>query len=300
MVYDVVVVGGGPAGYTAAMYAARAGLTVLVLEKLSAGGQMALTDKIENYPGMPMGIDGFTLGEAIQQGAEQAGAESLLAEVFEADLAASPKILRTSEGTVEAKTVILATGAKPRLLGLPLEQELTGRGVHYCAHCDGYLYRGRTVAVVGGGNSAVADALQLSRMAKKVYLIHRRDRLRAEKAVSAPLLQAENAEILYNSQVTALLRDGRLTGVQLKDGRQLAVDGLFVSVGRDPETALFSQVARDEAGYILAGESTETSLPGVFAAGDLRTKPMRQIVTAAADGAVAAQAAEQYLQRMEN
>ena len=295
MVYDVVVVGGGPAGYTAAMYAARAGLSVLVLEKLSAGGQMALTDKIENYPGIPLGIDGFTLGEAMQQGAEQAGANSLLAEVYEADLMAEPKVLRTSEGTVNAKTVILATGAKPRLLGIPGEQELTGRGVHYCAHCDGYLYRGRTVAVVGGGNSAVADALQLSRMAKKVYLIHRRDRLRAEKAVSAPLMQAENVEILYNSQVDSLLRDGRLTGLQLQDGRQLSVDGLFVSVGRNPETGLFPQAARDETGYILAGESTETSIPGVFAAGDLRTKPMRQIVTAAADGAVAAQSAEHYL-----
>lgn len=300
MVYDVVVVGGGPAGYTAAMYAARAGLSVLVLEKLSAGGQMALTDKIENYPGLPLGVDGFTLGEAMQQGAEQAGAESLLAEVYEADLVANPKVLRTSEGEVYGRSVILATGAKARLLGLPGEQELTGRGVHYCAHCDGYLYRGRTVAVVGGGNSAVADALQLSRIAKKVYLIHRRDKLRAEKAVSAPLFRAENVEILYNAQVEALLREGRLVGLQLADGRTLSVDGLFVSVGRDPVTALFSQVAKDENGYIVAGESTETSVPGVFAAGDLRTKPMRQIVTAAADGAVAAQAAEHYLQSIEN
>ena len=295
MIYDVVVVGGGPAGYTAAMYAARAGLSVLVLEKLSAGGQMALTDKIENYPGLPMGIDGFTLGEAMQQGAEQAGAESLLATVLEADLTASPKVLRTSEGDIAARTVILATGANPRLLGVEGEQALTGRGVHYCAHCDGYLYRGRTVAVVGGGNSAVADALQLSRMAKKVYLIHRRDKLRAEKAVSDPLFQAENVEILYNTQVTRLLREGRLTGVQLQDGTVLPLDGLFISVGRSPETGLFPQVQTDRDGYILAGESTETNLPGVFAAGDLRTKPMRQIVTAAADGAVAAQAAEHYL-----
>ena len=295
MVYDGVVVGGGPAGYTAAMYAARAGLSVLVLEKLSAGGQMALTDKIENYPGFPMGVDGFTLGEAMQQGAEQAGAESLLATVLQADLEANPKVLHTSEVDVLGKTVILATGAKARLLGIPGEQELTGRGVHYCAHCDGYLYRGRTVAVVGGGNSAVADALQLSRIAKKVYLIHRRDTLRAEKAVRAPLETAENVEILYNSQIESLLREGRLTGLRLQDGRELSVDGLFVSVGRNPETVLFSQVDRDEAGYIVADESTKTSIPGVFAAGDLRTKPMRQIITAAADGAVAAQAAEQYL-----
>ena len=300
MVYDVVVVGGGPAGYTAAMYAARAGLSVLVLEKLSAGGQMALTDKLDNYPGLPLGVDGFTLGEAMQRGAEMAGAESLLATVTGAELVSNPKVLHTSEGDIAAKTVILATGAKPRLLGIPMEQELTGRGVHYCAHCDGYLYRGRTVAVVGGGNSAVADALQLSRIAKKVYLIHRRDRLRAEKAVSAPLFQAENVEILYHTQVKQLLRDGRLTGVQLQDGKELAVDGLFVSVGRDPETGLFSQVETDAAGYILADESTVTNLPGVFAAGDLRTKSMRQIITAAADGAVAAQSAEHYLQTLEN
>jgi len=296
MVYDVVIVGGGPAGYTAAMYAARAGLSALVLEKLSAGGQMALTDKIENYPGLPLGVDGFTLGEAMQQGAERSGAETLLAEVYDAELTADPKVLRTSEGDILGKTVILATGAKARLLGLPLEQELTGRGVHYCAHCDGYLYRGRTVAVVGGGNSAVADALQLSRMAKKVYLIHRRDSLRAEKAVSDPLFSAENVEIIYNARVEQLLRDGRLTGLRLQDGRELAVDGLFVSIGRDPVTELFFQVEKDRNGYILAGESTETNLPGVFAAGDLRTKPMRQIITAAADGAVAAQAAEHYLQ----
>lgn len=298
MVYDVVVVGGGPAGYTAAMYAARAGLSVLVLEKLSAGGQMALTDKIENYPGLPMGVDGFTLGEAMQQGAEQAGAETRLAEVRHAELDASPKVLHTSDGQILGRTVILATGARARLLGLPLEQELTGRGVHYCAHCDGYLYRGRTVAVVGGGNSAVADALQLSRLAKKVYLIHRRDSLRAEKAVSAPLFKAENVEILYNSQVTEILRDGRLTGLHLQDGRALAVDGLFVSVGRTPETSLFA-LEKDEAGYIIADESTATNIPGVFAAGDLRTKPMRQIITAAADGAVAASAAEHYLSKLQ-
>jgi thioredoxin reductase (NADPH) len=154
--------------------------------------------------------------------------------------------------------------------------------------------------VVGGGNSAVADALQLSRVAKKVYLIHRRDTLRAEKAVSAPLLQAENVEILYNTQIESLLRDGRLTGLRLHDGRTLALDGLFVSIGRDPITELFPQVEKDGSGYIVAGETTETSVPGVFAAGDLRTKPMRQIITAAADGAVAAQAAEHYLQSIEN
>jgi len=296
MIYDVVVVGGGPAGYTAAMYAARAGLSVLVLEKLSAGGQMALTDKIENYPGLPQGIDGFTLGEAMEQGAQQAGAETLLAEVYSARLETNPKTLQTSEGTVQGKTVILATGAKAKLLGIAGEQELTGRGVHYCAHCDGYLYRGRTVAVVGGGNSAVADALQLSRLAKKVYLIHRRDTLRAEKALSKPLFAAENVEILYNSQIESLLREGRLTGLRLQDGRTLAVDGLFVSVGRSPETELFSQVSRDKSGYIIADETTQTSIPGVFAAGDLRTKPLRQIVTAAADGAVAATYAEHYLQ----
>ena len=180
-IYDMVIIGGGPGGYTAALYAARAGFSTLLLEKLSPGGQMALSHQIDNYPGFPDGIDGFSLAENMQRQAERFGARTELAQVFSADLKASPKVIETSEGTFHAKTVVLSTGAGPRLLGLPMEQELTGRGIHYCAACDGMFYRGKTVVVVGGGNSAAADALLLSRVAKKVILVHRRDSLRATK-----------------------------------------------------------------------------------------------------------------------
>ena len=227
-IYDMIVIGGGPAGYTAALYAARAGLSTLVLEKLTAG-------------------------------------------------------------------------ASPRTLGVPGEDALVGRGVHYCAACDGAFYQGKTVAVVGGGNSAAADALTLSRIAQKVYLIHRRDSLRATKVYHQPLLDAPNVELCWNSTVAALLHGEHLTGLRLRNTetgteRELACDGVFVSVGRSPATALFrEELALDDAGYIAADESTRTNLPGVFAAGDVRTKALRQVVTAAADGAVAAHYAAEYL-----
>ena len=191
-IYDMIVIGGGPAGYTAALYAARAGLSTLVLEKLSAGGQMALTEQIDNYPGFEDGIDGFTLGEKMQQSAERFGAVTELAEVYKVSLSGKIKTLETSEGVFQGRTVVIATGASPRPLGVPGEDTLTGKGVHYCAACDGAPYRGRTVAVVGGGNSAAADALTLSRIAKKVYLIHRRDSLRATKVYHEPLMNAPN------------------------------------------------------------------------------------------------------------
>ena len=300
MIYDVAIIGGGPAGYTAAMYAARAGLSVVVLEKLSAGGQMALTPQVDNYPGFPEGIDGFELADKMQQGAEKYGAVTELAEVKSVDLQAQPKKLDTSEGEFLARTVVFATGANPRLLGVPMERELTGKGVHYCAHCDGHFYKSKTVAIVGGGNSAVADALQLSRLAKKVYLIHRRDTLRATKIYHKSLENAENIEILWNNTVEKLLHGDRLTGIIIKNTKtgqekDLKLDGLFVSVGREPVSWLAEDVGKDAGGYIIAGESTETNIPGVFAIGDVRTKAMRQIVTAMADGAVAAQMAEEYM-----
>ena len=299
--YDMIVIGGGPAGYTAALYAARAGLSVLVLEKLSAGGQMALTEQIDNYPGFEDGIDGFTLGEKMQQGAERFGARTELAEVYKADLSGKLKTLETSEGAFRARTVVVATGATPRPLGVPDEESLTGKGVHYCAACDGAFYRGKTVAVVGGGNSAAADALTLSRIAKKVYLIHRRDSLRATRVYHEPLLRASNLEFCWNSTVSALLHGDRLTGLRLRDvqtdtERELPCDGVFISVGRAPATELFrNELALDKSGYIMADESTRTNLPGVFAAGDVRTKALRQVVTAVADGAVAVHYAEEYL-----
>ena len=300
-VYDMIVVGGGPGGYTAALYAARSGLSTLVLEKLSAGGQMALTEQIDNYPGFEDGIDGFTLAEKMQQQAERFGARSEYAQVERMDLAASPKVLETSEGTFYAKTVVLATGANPRELGLPNEAALTGRGVAYCAACDGMRYKGKTVVVVGGGNSAVADALLLSRVAQKVILVHRRDTLRATKVYHQPLMQAENLEFRWNSTVTELLQEDKLTGVKLKDvntGEETTVpcDGLFISVGRKPATELVQgQLELDRSGYIVADETTKTSLPGVYAVGDVRTKPLRQVVTAVADGAMAVHMAEEFL-----
>lgn len=300
-VYDMIVVGGGPGGYTAALYAARAGLDTLVLEKLSAGGQMALTEEIDNYPGFEEGIDGFSLAEKMQQQAERFGAKSEYAEVEHMDLTAAPKVLETSEGTFYGRTVVLATGANPRELGLANEAALTGRGVAYCAACDGMRYKGKTVVVVGGGNSAAADAMLLSRIAEKVIVVHRRDTLRATKIYHEPLMQAENIEFRWNSVVTELLQEDKLTGVRLKDvntGEEtvLSCDGVFISVGRKPATELVQgQLELDRSGYIIADETTKTNLPGVYAVGDVRTKPLRQVVTAVADGATAVHMAEEYL-----
>ena len=300
-IYDMIVIGGGPAGYTAALYGARAGLSTLVLEKLSAGGQMALTDIIDNYPGFPDGIDGFTLGEQMQQNAERFGAVTELAEVYSLNAQGEHKVVETSEGTFLGRTVVLATGAGPRELGLPNEQSLVGRGVHYCAACDGMRYRGKTVAVIGGGNSAVADALQLARVAAKVIIIHRRDSLRATKVYHDPLMNLENVEFLWNSEVSEILADKAVKGLRVRnvvsgEEQELAVEGVFVSIGRKPASQLVAdQVELDRAGYIVADESTRTNIPGVYAVGDVRTKVLRQVVTAVADGAMAAHYASEYL-----
>lgn len=300
-VYDMVIIGGGPGGYSAALYAARAGLDVVVLEKLSAGGQMALTHQVDNYPGFSQGIDGFTLGMQMQEGAERFGAKTEYAEVESLDLSAAPKRIETSEGTFYGKTVIYAAGAGPRKLGLPEEEALIGRGVNYCAACDGMFYKDKTVAVVGGGNSAVADALILARIAKKVILVHRRDSLRAEKVYNKALEEADNLEFRWNSAVDSLLHAEKLTGLVLRDVNsgektEISCDGVFVSIGRKPNTDLVKdQVELDSQGYVSAGESCRTNIPGVFAVGDVRTKALRQIVTAAADGAVAVHYAQEYL-----
>ena len=304
-IYDTLIIGGGPAGYTAALYAARAGLDTAVIERMSPGGQMGLTDIIDNYPGFPEGVDGFTLGMHMQTQAERFGAKTLYGDVVEVDFTTpSVKTVKTASGTYSARTVIIATGANPRELGLPNEGALTGKGVHYCAHCDGRFYKGKTVAVVGGGNSAVSDALYLSRVTEKVYVIHRRDTLRATKIYHEPLMKAENVEFLWNSTVTEILSDGRVTGVRVRnlaDGseREIPFSGLFVSIGRKPATDFLNDVLElDSYGYIIADESTRTSVPGVFAVGDVRTKALRQVVTAVADGATAIHYAEEYLSEL--
>lgn len=300
-IYDTIIIGGGPAGYTAAMYAARAGLSALVLEKMGPGGQMLQTHQIDNYPGFDEGVDGFTLGEKMRNGAERFGAETVIGEASSVELAGDVKEVRTRRGNYRARSLIIAAGARHRHLCLPNEAELIGRGVNYCAACDGMLYRGKTVAVVGGGNSAAADALLLSRVCEKVILVHRRDTLRATKIYHNPLMQANNVEFRWNSTVEEILAEDRVTAIRVRDrvsGEEsvVPVDGLFVSIGRAPETELFRNALElDAGGYICADESTKTNVPGVFAAGDIRTKTLRQIVTAVSDGAAAAQAVEEYL-----
>ena len=301
-IYDMIIIGGGPAGYTAALYAARSGLSTLVLEKLAPGGQMGETAEIDNYPGFPEGISGTELGERMQKGALRFGVENEFAEVKSLELSGPVKTIRTRRKEFKAKTVVLATGAYPRKTGVEGEERLAGRGVAYCAACDGMFYKDKTVAVYGGGNSAVEDALLLSRICKKVYLIHRRDALRATKVYQDALFQS-SVEPVWNSKISSFLSEGRLTGVELSDTktgekRELPLEGLFVAIGRIPDTKLFEgQVETDEAGYLKADDTTVTNIPGVFAAGDVRTKHLRQVITAAADGAMAAWSAEQYLAR---
>ena len=300
-VHDMLIIGGGPAGYTAALYAARNGIDVILLEKIAAGGQMALTHKIDNYPGFPDGVDGFTLAESMKSQAEKFGAVSKYAEVSHVNLRANPKVIETSEGVFLAKTVIIAAGAGPRELGIEKEEELIGRGIAYCASCDGPFYKGKTVVVVGGGNSAAEDALLLSRLAKKVILVHRRDSLRATKIYHEPLMKAENVEFCWESTVEELLHEEKLTGIRIKNVHTaeeslIPCDGVFISIGRKPATEfLKNELTLDAGGYIIAGESTETEIPGVYAVGDIRTKALRQVVTAVSDGAVAVHMAEEYL-----
>lgn len=300
-IYDMIIIGGGPAGYTAALYASRAGFDTLLIERMAPGGQMALTGDIDNYPGFEQGIDGFTLGMKMQQGAERFGAKTEYDEVTSVELDGEIKRINTLGGSFLGRTVVLSTGANPRELGLPEEQSLLGRGIHYCAHCDGRFYKDKTVVVVGGGNSAAADAIYLSRLAKKVYLVHRRDTLRATKIYHEPLMNAANVEFVWNSTVDSLIAGDRLEAIKvknLKDGSitHLDCDGVFVSIGRKPATDFLGGViSLDPAGYIIADESTKTNIEGVYAVGDVRTKPLRQVVTATADGAVAVHMAEEYL-----
>ena len=299
--YNVIIIGGGPGGYTAALYAARAGLSVLLLEKMATGGQMSTTSTVENYPGFDLGIDGWELGEKMKAGAERFGAVSQYGDVQKLELESTPKKVFSDMGEYTADAVILATGAAPRELGIPREREMRGRGVSYCATCDGRFYQGKTVIVAGGGNSAAADALALSKLCEKVYLVHRRDSLRASRSYLEPLNTAGNIEFVWNAQIEDLLGEQSLTGVKYLDKvtgehKELKADGLFVAVGRVPTTALFKdQIKLDEQGYIDADETTRTNIPGVYAVGDVRRKPLRQIVTAVGDGATAIKYIEESL-----
>lgn len=293
-IYDVVIIGGGPAGYTGALYAARAGLDTALVEKMSIGGQMTLTDEIDNYPGFEKGIDGISLGMKMQESAERFGSKTIFDEVTNVSLDGEIKKLTLTGSDIFAKNVIIAVGAEPRRLNIEGEQQFIGSGVHYCAHCDGRFYKDKKVVVIGGGSSAASDALYLSKLAKSVTLIHRRDTLRAEKIYNQPLENAENISFIWDSEVCGFIGESKISGVKIKNVKtgeltDIFCDGVFVSIGREPSTKfLKGKIALDKNGYIIADETTKTSVDGVFAAGDVRTKELRQIVTAVADGAVAA------------
>lgn len=299
--YDTIIIGGGPGGYAAALYCARAGIKTLLLEKLSPGGQMATTSWVDNYPGFENGVDGFELGEKMKQGADRFGAETKFDEVTSIDLAATPKIVHTYSGDFEAATIILATGAHARELGLPNEAKLLNRGVAYCATCDGMRYKGKTVIVNGGGDSAVTDAIFLSKICEQVYLVHRRDTLRASNSYLDTINKTENLTFIPDSIISEILHEKKVTGAKIKNVKtgdiiELSCEGIFIAVGRIPNTGLYSgQIDMDDSGYIRADETTCTSIPGVFTVGDVRTKPFRQIVTAASDGAVASKFVESYM-----
>lgn len=293
--YDVAIIGGGPAGLTAGMYAARAGWRTVLLERGLPGGQAATTDRLENYPGFPEGVGGPELMMAFADQAARFGMETRYAGASKIDPAR--RLLTLDDGgEIGFRALIVALGATPRKLGVPGEMENIGRGVSYCATCDGAFYRGGNVAVVGGGDTAVEDALYLSRFAH-VTLIHRRDRLRAMGAQVEKLRADENVDMLLGDTVSAIERAENGLLLRLSSERDLAVDGVFVAVGVEPQTALVADVlALDGAGYILAGEDTKTSVPGIFAAGDCRKKPLRQVSTAVGDGATAAYMASAYLE----
>ena len=299
--YDIVIIGGGPGGYSAGLYAARAGLHVAVLEKQAIGGQAIRSENIENYPGFDAGIDGLSLSEKMQRGAERFGAEMVTDEVRRVQLMQPVKVIEAAKQTYQAPAVILATGAPPRKLGVEGEEEMLGRGVHYYAACRSMMYRRKTVAVIGEGEQAAEAAMLLSRIAKRVCLVHRGDHMEISPAYAGKLKMMRNIERYAGSEVRAFLHANWVSCIRIREQRggelwNLPCDGAFVCLGGIPETGLFQgQVALDERGYILANETTATNLPGVFAAGDVRTKLLRGILTAAADGAAAAQQAERYI-----
>ena len=301
MIYDILIIGGGPAGLTAATYACRAGKSVLVIEKAAFGGQITWSPKVENFPSV-VSISGAELGDRLMEQAMEQGAEVELDEAVSASLDGDVKRITCDSGAVfEGRSVIIATGARPRMLGRENEEALVGNGVCFCAVCDGAFYKGRTVAVSGGGNSALQDALLLSEKCEKVYLIHRRAQFRGEAKLVDALEKRGNVEFVTESTITALLGDGELTGIKLAQNgaeREIALDGLFVAIGHTPDNGIFKEyINLDAAGYADAAEDCLTKTAGVFVAGDCRKKSVRQLTTAAADGSVAALAACAYLDR---
>ena len=302
---DIAIIGGGPAGLAAGLYAARGGAKAELFEALVSGGQAVKTHQIDTYPGFVDGVEGFALGAKLEQHAARFGLPIRYEQVQSLELDGPVKRIVLPGRTVEARTVILAMGAKPRTLGLPREQELTGSGVSYCATCDGAFFRDRAVAVVGGGDTAVSDALYLARFASRIYVVHRRDALRAARVLQDAAFAEEKIEFVWNSLPKALLGEQSVSGLtveQVKTGeaRTLDVAAVFVAVGIVPETALVKdQLALDAGGAIRTDAHLATSIPGVFAAGDIRTTPLRQVVTACADGAVAATSALDYLSKQQ-
>ena len=300
--YDIIIIGSGPAGLSAAIYAQRACLDTIVIEKIGiSGGQVLITWEVDNYPGFP-GVTGFELSRQFREHANKLGARVVQDEVVQVELSGNVKKVVCEEETYEARCVILASGAHHRTLEVPGEEELRGAGVSYCATCDGAFFRGRTVAVVGGGDAALEDAIFLARMCEKVYIVHRRDKLRGAKRLQERLQALENIEFVWNSETVAIEGNAQVEALRLRqtktgEEKRLDVDGVFIAVGIAPESELYAgQLELDEQGYIRADESGQTSVPGVFAAGDVRTKALRQILTAASDGANCVASAERYLQ----
>lgn len=298
--YDLIIIGSGPAGLSAAVYGKRAGLKLLVLEKAPmSGGQVLNTYEVDNYLGMP-GINGFDMGMQFRAHADKLEVEFKEAEVTALEDKGDRKVVCTTEEELEAKTVILAAGAVHAHLGVPGEEELSGMGVSYCATCDGAFFRGKTVAVVGGGDVALEDAIYLARTCEKVWLVHRRDELRGAKVLQEELMGLPNVEVLYSSVVEEICGEDAVESLRIRNVRngeisRLPVSGIFIAVGIHPETELVQKLtACDEGGYVLAGEDCATQVPGLFVAGDIRKKPIRQIVTAVADGANAATSAAAF------
>ncbi len=301
MKIDIAIIGGGPAGLSAALYCARGGADVVLFERMFPGGQAALTGQIENYPGFRDGIEGSALTTAMHEQAERFGAVTKYDEVTSVSFDDGNNTLTTTGGDVEAKSVIIALGATPRKLGLANEEKLTGRGVSYCAHCDGAFFKGKDVAVVGGGDTALSDAIYLARFANKVYLVHRRDAFRGTVALQNTVKELENIELVLDSIPAAILGDDAVRGLSVKNAktgeeRNIDIDGLFVAVGIIPQTDLVKEhVDCNEGGYIVVDNAMRTSKKGVFAAGDARNTLLRQVITAAADGAIAATMALEHL-----